>query len=80
MEVLLLDGKILCLTGPEVEHRSDDIKRVPHAKYNFVGSECNLLTEWVVCLNKPTLIIDFALTAEATELKAVMECVVQITI
>ena len=80
MEVLLLDGKVLCLTGPKVEHRSDDIKRIPHAKNNFVGSECNFFTKRVVRLDEPTFIIDFALTTEATELKTVMECVVQITI
>lgn len=80
VEVLLFNGKVLRLRRPEIKHRSHHIKRVSNAQDHFVGSERDFFAKWVMGLDEPALIVDFAFSAEATVLQAVVESVVQVTV
>lgn len=80
VKILFLNGETLGLGSPEVEHRSDYIKGIPNAEDDFVCCEDNLLSEGVMRLYKPTLIVNLALSAKAAVLKTVVQGVVEIPV
>lgn len=80
MEVLLIDGETLSLTGPEVAHAGDHIKWVPHAQYDFVRFEWHFFTQRIVSLDEPALVVDKALAWEATVLETIVQGIIQIAI
>ena len=80
VKILFFNGETLGLGSPEVEHRSDYIKGIPNAEDDFVRCEDNLLSERVMRLYKPTLIVNLALSAKAAVLKTVVQGVVEIPV
>ena len=81
VKILFLNGETLGLGSPEVEHRSDYIKGIPNAEDDFVRCEdSHLLSERVMRLYKPTLIVNLALSAKAAVLKTVVQGVVEIPV
>lgn len=70
----------MSLSVPHIEHGGNHVSGIPYAKHCFVCCEEYFLSEWVVGLDKPHMVVIVGFSCETHVLQGVVQTVIEVTI